>query len=761
MRLKVESGNGNSTLVFTATIADDATKVTYEENGTTHALKSSWVVGDKILGFDGDGNTYGYEVKSVDADVATFGIITTGDFAGSKTTDPEEGTDLYMIYAPGKKPGSISDKSLTVSLALQEEDIVPAVMMASGTIEGGAIDLSFKHQTAIIAIKNPTMFKSEHRYSSISMTGSNVNTEVVISLDGDSALQADYQTAGSIVKFVDFTSLTSKKAPTGDEIIYIAACPVSTSTDLTFRANHYEVFEKSGKTIESGNYYYMNEPAFIDTRPAGSYGMASVLTTAGRSDCEWVQLWEGGTKFASFNVGATISDYAKLVKVSDDVDYYTSGGVQTAWDSKNYTENCGGLYAQRNSTRNARKDPWGTGHFDDWSPTHTEDIANALWGTDWRTATSSEFTELVSGLGTKVTMTWVTGTGSSVFVDGCPIPGMKICGVGDYCNNMIFIPSAGYFYGDNQAYIAKIGEKTRFWTNESGSNAAFTFETTASNSALTGQSDTFGLYIRAVYDPNTAPLAGEFTVGPTTTDKVRFSKGNLYAKNEGTAGSPAWNWHFYDEQYKYNSLSTSSSRTANANDTEIDLFTWGYNAEKSIIPNGITSDNVSVSDGNNLSQEQDWGSQIGDGSTWRTLTTEEWQYLFETRTDASNKVGFATVGGVEGIIILPDTFTDPMKNNGSAAFVPKSTTEWTANVYTIGGNWEAMETAGAVFLPAAGSRYGLDVEYVGVSGIYWSSTAIDETYAYCVCFDSSDVIPVYDENYRDCGFSVRLITESK
>ena len=100
-----------------------------------------------------------------------------------------------------------------------------------------------------------------------------------------------------------------------------------------------------------------------------------------------------------------------------------------------------------------------------------------------------------------------------------------------------------------------------------------------------------------------------------------------------------------------------------------------------------------------------------------------------------------------------------MKNNGSAAFVPKSTIGWTANVYTIGGNWEAMETAGAVFLPAAGRRDGSDVSSVGDYGGYWSSTAHAPDDAYGVDFNSSDVYPIITAD-RNRGYSVRLITES-
>ena len=39
---------------------------------------------------------------------------------------------------------------------------------------------------------------------------------------------------------------------------------------------------------------------------------------------------------------------------------------------------------------------------------------------------------------------------------------------------------------------------------------------------------------------------------------------------------------------------------------------------------------------------------------WRTLTRDEWNYLFYQRKDALSKFAPATVNGVHGIVILPE-----------------------------------------------------------------------------------------------------------
>lgn len=237
-------------------------------------------------------------------------------------------------------------------------------------------------------------------------------------------------------------------------------------------------------------------------------------------------------------------------------------------------------------------------------------------------------------------------------------------------------------------------------------------------------------------------LPGVFSVAADR--QVRFSKGNLrYSVDSGT-------WSFFDRQYN-----CGPSDYEDGHDKEISLFTWGYNSTKSIIPDGTDGDNVSRTSGD-LEQSEDWGSQIGDGYTWRTLTNAEWQYLLKNRTDANRKYSVATVCGMHGLIILPDIFIDPMKNGGSGAFVTHIS-RWTSNVYT-GGDWEAMEYAGAVFLPDAGLRDGMGIWNAG--GHYWSSSVYPEPlYANIIYFNESNTFNL-DHYRRGCGCSVRLVTST-
>ena len=231
-------------------------------------------------------------------------------------------------------------------------------------------------------------------------------------------------------------------------------------------------------------------------------------------------------------------------------------------------------------------------------------------------------------------------------------------------------------------------------------------------------------------------LNGKFTIN-ANGDKIQFSKGNL--QYVGT-------WQFATNQWDYFGNSQS--------DNHRDLFGWGT---------GNNPNNVSTND-NDYVPFTDWGvNPISNGGSeanlWRTLTKDEWVYLFNTRTDASNKYGAAKVNGIKGIVLLPDDWTLPSGCGFTAGMTSASSwSDWSlvasTNIYE-GQAWAAMEANGAVFLPAACNRYGTDIAGVG-SGHYWSATRHAAYDAYRLYFDSYDI---HQQGYRVCssGLSVRLV----
>lgn len=192
--------------------------------------------------------------------------------------------------------------------------------------------------------------------------------------------------------------------------------------------------------------------------------------------------------------------------------------------------------------------------------------------------------------------------------------------------------------------------------------------------------------------------------------KVRFLPGNLQYKN-GTG------WRFAENQYDH----IGAWNTSNW----VDLFGWGTWGQ------GKNPLNVSTT-----STDYQWSSDFQgtlDGhSDWRTLTKDEWQYIFDHSTK-----GWSTVAGVNGYVLRPDGNTTAV-----------------ASSYTA-DEWAAEEASGSVFLPAAGYRYGTGVYNVGYFGFYWSSSANDESRAWDVNFYDYCVYPVVSSRYL--GQSVRLV----
>lgn len=216
----------------------------------------------------------------------------------------------------------------------------------------------------------------------------------------------------------------------------------------------------------------------------------------------------------------------------------------------------------------------------------------------------------------------------------------------------------------------------------------------------------------------------------SSTKKVRFSKGNLQYKNgEG--------WRFAEHQYDY----VGAWNTSNW----VDLFGWGTWG------NGKDPLYTSTVEGN-YQWSTDFQGTLDGHNDWYTLSTNEWQHLFNSRDNASSLYGSATVNSVHGIVVLPDNWTLP----SGSSFNP-GMKGWNNNTYDASA-WASMEAAGAVFLPAAGYRYSTSVYYVGGDGYYVSSTHYDYYNAYFMHFIGDNVNPAKDGK-RFHGRSVRLVRD--
>ena len=255
----------------------------------------------------------------------------------------------------------------------------------------------------------------------------------------------------------------------------------------------------------------------------------------------------------------------------------------------------------------------------------------------------------------------------------------------------------------------------------------------------------------------------EFSV--SATKKVYFSQGNLqYQASTKT-------WWFAERQYDY--IGIENENISDSYTGLIDLFEWGTG-------NNPTKTFTSWDD---YTTFIDWGvNPISNGGNkanlWRTLTKNEYSYLFVNRPDAARLFAFGKVRGICGIILLPDEWNTP----DGVTFIPSTENglenkgnyysghhgdQFSDNTYTA-EQWSLMEKAGAVFLPAAGYRHhgkdyqvGYDDELVGN---YWSSTEAESGYVYILLFgierNEAYLEWQYDTKVDD-AFSVRLVQDVK
>ncbi len=259
--------------------------------------------------------------------------------------------------------------------------------------------------------------------------------------------------------------------------------------------------------------------------------------------------------------------------------------------------------------------------------------------------------------------------------------------------------------------------------------------------------------------PTVGAINARFTVADGKT--VVFAQGNL--QYQASSGQ----WRFAANQYDVVGIDNVGIDTTYSG--WIDLFGWGTSGFNGCMPYMTDDTNSHYGDSLALADiagtQYDWGvnNAIYNGGNrvgqWRTLTVQEWEYLLKSRKSASVKKGLATItdlgtpeGEQYGLVLLPDTWVLP----SGCAFYYGYDMGYATNVYTV-AEWNDMQQAGAVFLPAAGYREGCKVDLVNYYGGYWSSSVYTEDASYEIYMDGTE-FRLYTAA-RSNGQSVRLVTD--
>ena len=265
--------------------------------------------------------------------------------------------------------------------------------------------------------------------------------------------------------------------------------------------------------------------------------------------------------------------------------------------------------------------------------------------------------------------------------------------------------------------------------------------------------------------------------------QVFFSKGNLqYQASSNT-------WRFADNQWDYvgstvvetgetggTVIGSSNHLVSSTYSGWIDMFYWGTSGRDDYSPRANCYQPWSTDDhyvnyfayggkGWGLfsqSGKADWGyNAISNGGNtenqWRTMTKEEWEYVINTRNTSSGiRYAKAQVNNVNGLILLPDSWTD-------SVFVLHdynlSEANYFANVISQ-IEWNTMESNGAVFLPAGGGRTGITVGSIGISGTYWSSSPTNTSGTGAGVMAFSDIRLYVSSGIRYGGRLVRLVSKN-
>lgn len=246
-------------------------------------------------------------------------------------------------------------------------------------------------------------------------------------------------------------------------------------------------------------------------------------------------------------------------------------------------------------------------------------------------------------------------------------------------------------------------------------------------------------------EPIEPSLSGVFSVSDST--KVTFSPGNLqYTQSTDT-------WEFAINQYDM--IGENNVKDGKLAD-KIDLFGWS--SSNTTTPFGI---GVSVDYRDYSGDFIDWGvNKIGIDApnTWRTLTANEWNYMVFNRSNADNLKGIAHVSGTNGLILLPDDWECPSGIIFKSGFHSDYSIEAYGQYQTFTTDqWSKLEAAGAVFLPAAGVRYGSDVYDEQNVSNYWSATNYRSNNAYFFFFYSDAAF--LNHCSRSYSLSVRLVKD--
>jgi hypothetical protein len=361
-------------------------------------------------------------------------------------------------------------------------------------------------------------------------------------------------------------------------------------------------------------------------------------------------------------------------------------------------------------------------------------------------STNANYTFTVTGNRTLVAHFTVQVQTYTINVSANPSYGGTVTGGGNYQQGQSCTVNA----------IAAVNYTFSRWTengNPVSYSANYTFTVTSNRTLV------------AIFNYNggggpTGTINGLFTIN-ASGNQVYFSQGNLQYKALNNT------WQFAANQYDY--IGSDNSNISSSYSGWIDLFGWGtsgWNCGNTYY-HPWDSNNSSTSYSlygpphpNDLTgsyANSDWGvyNNIinGGNSAWRTLTKDEWDYVFNGRS-TSNRYAKAKVNNVNGVILLPDNWNTSIY---SLSNINNPSAQYQGNNISA-SQWSTLQNAGAVFLPAGGFRLGTDIHNVNSYGTYWTAQhSLTDNQAYGVLIKNDNITTIGAASPKSNGRAVRLV----
>ena len=440
--------------VFTATTESTTTKTELSPDGS--AFNVVWQSGDQIAIEDAAANAGVYSTTST-------GTHASFTFASGKeaVTAPFKAWYPAGIYNEGKP-------ELPATQAYVAGNITGAPMYA----ESETPDLVFKNLGGIVRLNVST-----------SQEGKKVRKIV---LSADKGLSGPFTITEDAAVVSGTAGITLDCGETGvaigaESLPFHIAVPAGTYNPLKITVITTDG-EVQVKTSTSGISIARSKITpitlgFGDLNATG--GSAAILDGTTQP---WVRLWDGGPRWAKFNVGSTIDSWAGVTE-------YTNPDV------------VGGYYSIR-------------GRYDSVPDSYkTDDTANFVWGSNWATPDRDQFQALLDNCD------WTFCDGETVqFEAGCTLKGWKVCGKeSGFTDNAIFLPLCGQ-RDQNRSARAQMGTRGLYWTN--GTGTRYFLELFAGAKNLPYHDPDHGCSVRAICVGDDVIVPGQFELYQNNVNTV-------------------------------------------------------------------------------------------------------------------------------------------------------------------------------------------------------------------------------------------------